>query len=44
MELERFGTFVNDARGALEFLFDNEMSRAERDELIDSMVATMQLG
>lgn len=44
VEVERFGTIAADQRVALEFTFANGESRAEKDEIIESMLATMQLG
>ena len=44
VEVERFATIAADQRVALEFTFANGESRAEKDEIIQSMLATMQLG
>ena len=44
VEVERFGTIVNDGRVAIEFRFANRESRAQRDEIIQSVLATLQLG
>lgn len=44
VEVERFGTIVNDGRVAIEFRFANRESRAQRDEIIQSVLATAQLG
>ena len=44
VEVERFGTIAADQRVALVFTFANGESRAEKDEIIQSMLATMQLG
>lgn len=43
VDLERFGTIVNDQRVALVFTFANDESRAEKDEIIQSMLASMKL-
>jgi hypothetical protein len=44
VEVERFGTIVKDGRVAIEFRFANRESRAERDEIIQSVLATVRLG
>lgn len=44
VEVERFATIAADQRVALVFTFANGESRAEKDEIIQSMLATMQLG
>lgn len=44
VELERFGTIVNDGRVAILFRFGNRESRAERDKIIQSVLATLKLG
>jgi hypothetical protein len=44
VEAERFGTIAADQRVALLFFFGNDESRAEKDEVIQSMLATMELG
>lgn len=44
LAVERFGTIVDDQRVALEFRFGNRESRAERDEIIQSVLATARLG
>ncbi len=44
VEVERFGTIVDDQRVALEFRFGNAETRAEKDEIIQSVVPTMRLG
>lgn len=41
---ERFGTIVDDARVFLEFQFANDEDRSTRDEIIQSVLATVQLG
>jgi hypothetical protein len=41
VKLERFGTIVNDGRVAILFRFGNRESRAERDEIIQSVLATV---
>lgn len=43
VEVERFGTIVNDGRVAIVFRFANGESRAQRDEIIQSVLATLQL-
>ena len=41
---ERFGTIVNDDRVFLEFLFADGEGKAERDEVIQSVLATARIG
>jgi hypothetical protein len=41
---ERFGTIIDDARVFLEFQFANDEDRSTRDEIIQSVLATVQLG
>ena len=41
---ERFGTIVGDDRLSVEFEFGNGQGRAERDEIIASVLATVQVG
>jgi len=41
---ERFGTIVDDARVFVEFNFANDEEGATRDEIIQSVLATVQLG
>lgn len=43
-QVERFGTIAADQRVALLFTFGNGESRAEKDEIIQSMLATLELG
>lgn len=42
--IERFGTIAADQRVSLLFTFGNGEGGAEKDEIIQSMLATMQLG
>ncbi|WP_159081373.1 hypothetical protein [Nocardioides sediminis] len=44
VQLERFGTIAEDQRVALEFRFANGESRTARDEIIQSMLATLEIG
>jgi hypothetical protein len=41
---ERFGTIVGDDRLSVQFEFGNGQGRAERDEIIQSVLATVQVG
>lgn len=44
VDMERFGTIALDQRVALVFTFANQETRAEKDAIIQPVLATMQLG